>query len=55
MTLGYDYVAGWDEPPHLARKITPKVVSFLEGDIKEPFFACVGFLRFIDHGSSIKK
>ncbi|HOL55217.1 MAG TPA: sulfatase [bacterium] len=45
VTLGYDYVAGWDEPPHLARKITPKVVSFLEGDIKEPFFACVGFFE----------
>jgi arylsulfatase A-like enzyme len=45
-SLGYDYVIGWYDPPHLARKITPQVVSFLEEkDIKEPFFACIGFFE----------
>jgi len=45
-SLGYDYVIGWNDPPHLARKIVPKVVSFLEKeDTKEPFFVCIGLFE----------
>lgn len=44
-TLGYERVIGWDDPPHLARKIIPKVISFLEEDVKKPFFACVGLFE----------
>lgn len=45
LTLGYDYVIGWDNPPHLAKNVVPRVVSFLEEDIRQPFFACVGLFE----------
>lgn len=43
-SLGYDYVIGWNDPPHLARKISPLVIDFIR-DIESPFFACVGFFE----------
>ena len=42
--LGYEYVFGWNDPPHLARKITPMVLNFLK-EAKEPFYASVGFFE----------
>lgn len=45
-TLGYDYVIGWEDPPHFARKVIPQVLSFLDSDnVREPFFACIGLFE----------
>lgn len=43
-SLEYDYVFGWNNPPHLARKITSLVLDFIK-EVKELFFACIGFFE----------